>query len=193
MIVVLALNPPDRSHTGLPTEVLPMAVLPARGALMALSEHPEWRQFLILAANRRADELGRLRYLPDTPAENGQTLAGLPFNRTDADPDDETGSITDMPSATIPIDIGERSSTELPLTQPEEGPPALRAPERTKTPTETRRTALRHIRRTRTPAKPEPAATFNLFEFLFAGFQATPQTSISAQAAKPATGRAEQR
>lgn len=188
MIVVLALNPPDRSHAS-----LPMAVLPARGAPMAMGEHPEWRQFLILAANRRADELGRLRDLPDTPADKGQTLAGLPLNRSDADPDDETGSIADMPSATIPIDIGERSSTELPLTTPEEDPPALRTPERTKTPTGTRRTALRHIRRIRTPAKPEPAAAFNLFELLFGGLQATPQTSTSAQIAKPATARAEQR
>jgi hypothetical protein len=188
MIVVLALNPPDRSRAG-----LPMAVLPERGALMALSEHPEWRQFLILAANRRAEELGRLRDLPDTPADNGQTLAGLPLNRSNSDPDDETGSIADMPSATIPIDIGERSSTELPLTQPEEGPPALPTPERTKTPTYSRRTALHHIRRIRAPAKPEPAAALNLFELLFAGLQATPQTSTGAQIAKPATARAEQR
>jgi hypothetical protein len=188
MIVVLALSPPGRSHAG-----LPMAVLPARGALMEMSEHPEWRQFLILAANRRADELDRLRDLPDTPAGKGQTLAGLPVDRSDADPDDETGSIADMPSATIPIDIGERSSTELPLTLPEEGPPALRAPERSRTPTEGRRTALHHTRRFKAPAKPEPAATFNLFGFLSGGLQATPQTSTSAQNAKPTAGRAEQR
>jgi hypothetical protein len=164
MIVVLALNPPDRSRTGLPMAVLPMAVLPARGALMQIGEHPEWQQFLILAANRRANELDRLRDLPDTPADDGQTLAGLPADRSNSDSDDETGSISDMPNATIPIDIGERSSTELPLTTPEEGPPALPTPERTKTPTYSRRTALRHIRRIRTPAKPEPAAALNLFE-----------------------------
>jgi hypothetical protein len=81
----------------------------------------------------------------------------------------------------------------LPLTLPEEGPPALRAPERSKTPTESRRIALHHIRRIKAPAKPEAAATFNLFGLLFGGLQATPPTSTSAQNAKPTATRTEQR
>jgi hypothetical protein len=40
---------------------------PARGTLIALADHPEWRQFFILAAFQRTDEIDRLRELPDTP------------------------------------------------------------------------------------------------------------------------------
>jgi hypothetical protein len=77
MLLVLALNPPAGTHIQLAPSVGPM-----RGAMIALSEHPEWRQFLMLAAIRRADELNRLRELPDTPtrtepAPAAPTVAGL--------------------------------------------------------------------------------------------------------------------
>jgi len=97
-------------------------------------KHPEWRQFLILAAIRRADELNRLRELPDTPtrtdaAPAAPKVAGLPTGRSDTDPeaDDATGSIVQPPAATIPIDIGETSSTELPVAAPEQQPPVIRS------------------------------------------------------------------
>ena len=140
MILVLALSPPDGSRAQLTPNVAP-----ARGALIERGEHPEWRQFLILAAIRRADELNRLRELPDTPARTDAApaapkVAGLPTDRSDADPedDDETGSIVQPPAATIPIDIGETSSTELPVTAPEEKPPVIRTPERVKSRNESR-------------------------------------------------------
>ena len=140
-----------------------------RGALIARDEHPEWRQFLILAAIRRADELNRLRELPDTPTRTdaaARKVAGLPTERSDTDPeaDDETGSIVEPPAATIPIDIGETSSIELPVAAPEEKPPVIRTPQRVKSRNESRAKGVHRARRARTPAKPEPPATFNLLE-----------------------------
>jgi hypothetical protein len=61
-ILFLALNPPDGPRAPLNT-----AMAPARGALVDVGHHPETRQFLIMAALKRADELSRLRDLPDTP------------------------------------------------------------------------------------------------------------------------------
>jgi hypothetical protein len=127
----------------------------ARGALIDRRNHPEWRQFLILAALRRAEELSRLRGLPDAlsgspdrppnlasddsladflrrpPSANGSDgakVAGLPVERGEVAPDDETGSINVAPSATMTIDIGETSSFELPVAPAEEKPPVARSP-----------------------------------------------------------------
>jgi hypothetical protein len=172
MLLVLALNPPDGSRTQMAPSVGPM-----RGAMIARSEHPEWRQFLMLAAIRRADELNRLRELPDTPtrtepAPAAPTVAGLPTGRSDTDPeaDDATGSIVQPPAATIPIDIGETSSFELPVAAPEEQPPVIRVKSRN----ESRVKGAHHARRSKTPGKSEPPVTFNLFEPLF-GEQKTRQ------------------
>jgi len=169
MILVLALDPPGRSH---PT--LPAAMLPARDALMQTNEHPEWRQFLILAAVRRADELNRMRELPDTPVRTGRArdapkVAGLPTNHSDADPDDETGTVNEMPGVTIPVEIGETSSTELPVTAPEDKPLVIKTPERRKPPSASRRKNVQRARHAKAPAKPEPALQVNLLEALFGG------------------------
>jgi hypothetical protein len=176
MLLVLALNPPAGTHMQLATGVVAM-----RGAMIARSEHPEWRQFLILAAIRRAAELNRLRELPDTPARTDAApavpkVAGLPTKRsgTDPDADDATGSIVQPPAATIPIDIGETSSFELPVAAPEEQPPVIMTPQRLKSRNESRVNGIHYARRGRTPAKSESLATFNLFEGVF-GQQKTKQ------------------
>ena len=83
LILVLALSPPDGSRAPFPS-----ANVPARGALVDRDRHPEMRQFLIHAALKRADELNRLRDLPDKPTRSDDTesnLAGLPAERSDAD------------------------------------------------------------------------------------------------------------
>jgi hypothetical protein len=186
MILVLALSPPVG-----PRSVLSSAYIAARGALMQQEEHPEWRTFLILAATKRADELNRLRDLPDTPVQSAPDagkFAGLPAARGDGDPDDTTGSIADIPVMNMPVEIGETSSTELPVATPEERQPAIRTPERVKTPRDSRTKATRRLRHVRAP-KPEPEAPFNLLEAIFG----KPPAAGSTQATKPAAARTEQR
>ena len=173
MLLVLALNPPDGSHT----QMAPSAM---RGALIARDEHPEWRQFLMLAAIRRADELNRLRELPDTPARTDAApappkVAGLPAERSASDPEagDETGSIMQPPAATIPIDIGEPSAFELPVTAPEERPPVITVPQQVKSRNESRITRPPRAHRTKAAGKAKAAAPFDFFQSTL-GANATP-------------------
>lgn len=135
-ILVLALNAPGGPHAHFTS-----AMAPPRGALIAREEHPEWRQFLVLAALRRAEELDKLRQLPDTPllmqhtnapaatakAPDAAKLVGVSPNQ--ADQDDVTGTVQ-SPDAAIPLDIGESSSTELPVIPHEERPPVIMMPVR---------------------------------------------------------------
>lgn len=151
---------------------IPAIEAPARGPLIEATEHPEWRQFLILAAVRRAVELDRLRRLPDHPSTGkaARRVAGLPAERSDADPDDlDTGSVVQTPGASIPMDIGETSSTELPVAVPgeEERPPVTTIPERVRPAKAIQRKPVRKARRAKPPAKAENTATFNLFGALF--------------------------
>jgi hypothetical protein len=175
MILVLSLSPPSGLNPGL----MPAASL-ARGAMMQLGEHPEWRQFLFLAATRRADELNSLRDLPDMPVRGDRAAgktAGLPAERSAAEPDDETGSISPTSTATIPIEIGEPSSTELPVTAPAEILPVIKTPERVKAPGESHNRDVRHIRHPKALAKTQPKPTVDPLQALFAD----PQNRIAAR------------
>jgi len=150
LILVLAMSPPDASRSPLTT-----TIAPARGALVDRERHPEMRQFLIQAALKRADELNRLRELPDTPKKR---VAGLPGTRSDADPD-ESGSISETPAVSIPIEIGEPSSFELPVTKQDETSSAAKAADAAKS----RQRVVHRARRPKATPPPQPG----LFDFLF--------------------------
>jgi hypothetical protein len=180
MLLALALNPPDGSRAQLTPHMAPV-----RGAMIERGQHPEWRQFLIRAAIQRADELARLRELPDTPtrteaAPAAPKVADLPTDRSDSDPeaDNITGSVVQPPAATIPIDIGESSSIELPVAAPEENPPVVKTPQRVKSSNEGRIRRTSHAHRAKPQAKPEPTISFNLFELLFGSQTTTPAPPV---------------
>jgi hypothetical protein len=163
MLLALALSPLDGSRVQFRPHVVP-----ARGALIAQGDHSEWRQFLILAAIQRADELDRLRELPDTPTITdtpppAATIADLPAARSDSDPEasGEIGTTMQAPAATIPMDIGEASSFELPVAAPEETPPVIRTPHRL------RSHRRGHMQHASAKPKPEQMITIKLFEPLF--------------------------
>lgn len=190
LIFMLAATPPQRA-------TLPHTIGPASGPLIDAAEHPEWRQFYLQAAFKRADEIDRLRGLPDTPTrmppaaaleppkspvqpmpaedvvaaiapatpaqKSGQPapaaaqnepvpapepqiapepsapvlaapkadaqaapsapprqVAGLPNQHEAAETEDITGAFDNAAiAATIPVEIGETSSAELPVVLPE--------------------------------------------------------------------------
>jgi hypothetical protein len=97
----------------------------------------------------------------------------------DADDDDSTGSITQAPAATIPVEIGEPSAFELPVSVPipEERPPII-SPRRVKSRTESRLIRTHHGRRTTAQAqngtKNEPPPLSRFFETIFGGQKMAP-------------------
>jgi hypothetical protein len=187
LLLVLALNAPERMSAQLTP-----GMAPVRGALIAPDDHPEWRQFLMQAAIRRADELSRLRELPDTPmrsepAPPAPKVASVPVERNDTDPDpnDETGSIQQRPPATIPIDIGEASAFELPVTAPEEKPPVIRTPQRVKSRNESRVKGVSRKRHAKARVKHDPFAQFDLFKAIFGEQKFTPPPTVGANTVSP--------
>jgi hypothetical protein len=177
MIVILALEPPGATRAALTS-----AQLPARGALLRVDEHPEWRQNLILAAVRRADELSRLRELPDTPVRNDSKIASLPAQRSGSDPE-LVAATTGAPRLPLPREPGEISSAELTAAAPQENPPALKTPERKassaprKKPTHRVRHAKTPSRTQATPARRQAATQPGLFQTMFGGQRTYPPTA----------------
>jgi hypothetical protein len=145
---------------------------PASGPLLEAASHPEWKQFLVLAAVRRANELDRLRELPGQGAVTPPlALATLPATRSDAEPED--ANATDAPEKALQIDIGETSSTELPIGAPSIMPP-VQKPQSSQPASQSDLKRLRKHRRARDkplkPAKPAEAAS-NPFSALLGSSQ----------------------
>ena len=194
VILLLALSPPGDSRVH-----LARVGAPARGPLIDRNEHPEWRQFLILAALQRADEIARLRDLPDAPvreeviapppaiiapvapaeappaAASATNVAALPAEQKKAIGDDEaTGAFAAQPpDGDIPMEIGETSSTELPVVPHEEPPPVSKI--RAQQNHQSQRVPVRPVYqarrvvtavRTRVP-KPAPQPQYDIFQALF--------------------------
>jgi len=125
MLAALSLAVPAPQGT---TPRVVTAAFGPRGALISQDDHPEWRQFLVQAALRRADELEKLKQLPDRAEAAPLRWASLPVEPQDHAPQDAADMLAEVPSATIPVEIGEASSTELPVTQMEEPAPPPAAP-----------------------------------------------------------------
>jgi len=149
----------------------------ARGALLVRGEHPEWRQFLIIAAIQRADELNRLRELPDIPTRTEPEpptpkVAGRPTD--DGDPglesNGESGSTAQRPAATTPINAG-----EPPLAALEEKPSVIK-PTQLKSGNAGPIRSVHHRRRARTVARPvSPAqSTTSEWTWSFGNLNTTP-------------------
>jgi hypothetical protein len=107
------------------------------------------------------------------PESKPTQLAALPVERAaSAAPadDDVTGSVADSSGATIPVDIGEASSTELPIVLPRERPVIPHIRHRAE---RRRRVAPHHKVKARVKPKPklvdneQPASQINLFDQLF--------------------------
>jgi hypothetical protein len=153
---------------------------PARGPLIEADQHPEWKQFLVQAAYRRADELGQLRTLPSAPTLTPVAtptvpvqVAELPPAHAEIEPEEITGAIDDAAPGSMSIDIGEASATELPVQQLEL-PMPIERPETLKRNQSQLKTPARHItKRKPAPAKPEP----DFLTRIFGGDSTAPATN----------------
>ena len=136
----------------------------------------------------------RAYLLSSGQAEKPPDVAAVPNDRSDAEPEDVTGTIVQSPGAAIPVDIGESSSAELPVIPHQERPPVI-TPARAKVRHESRATpelttpqakkTVRYRRRAR-PATPkqQTAAQPNLLDALFGtggGPNSSAQRSFTAQ------------
>src|SRR5215472_15537105 len=120
-IVILALSfrTLDRPHS----QSMPN-VPQARFAVIELGEHPEWRQFLALSADRRANELNTSRELLDIKGANDVAsdtpiVAAQPANRSNSDLDD--GHVLSTQSRAT--DTGGPTAVQAPIATPDENHP----------------------------------------------------------------------
>lgn len=158
-------------------------VVTVRSGIIELGERPEWRQYIIQSAiQRRADELSKLRELPDTPirtdaAPTGSKIAGLPqtvpldtanslaieFPVSAAPEANPQAALADSKIAglpeTVPLDIANLLSIEFPVSAAPEVKPKSRNQARVKN--------VRHSRRPVTAVNRDPPQTQNVVAFPF--------------------------
>jgi hypothetical protein len=191
LVTLGALSLTNTSSERIPARAGTAAFAP-RGAMISQNDHPEWRQFIVQAALRRADELAKLRELPDQPDVNAVQLrwASLPVDPQDHAPEDAVGAIGEAPPATMPMDIGETSATELPVNQNEETlPPPVKlkdakdSRQSDATPavnaTAAKKKTVRRIVRRAKPVPTTQSSSSNPFAALFSGN--TTQSSLGTQ------------
>jgi hypothetical protein len=132
------------------------------------------------------------------PEAKPTQLAALSVERAASAPasnDDVTESVADSSGATIPVDIGEASSTELPIVLPRERPVIPRIRHRAE---RRRRAEPRHKIKARVRAKPklsgneQPASQVNLFDQLFDSNKGTNRkaATVRSRGARTATTQA---
>src|SRR6476659_778716 len=87
LILALSFRTLDRPHS----QSMPN-VARTRFAVIELGEHPEWRQFLVLSADQRANELNRLREIlairANDVASDTPIVAAQPASRNNPDLDE---------------------------------------------------------------------------------------------------------
>src|SRR6516225_4236992 len=96
----------------------------ARFAVSELGEHPEWRQFLALSADRRTNELNKLREVLDIKGANDVAsdtpiVAAQPANRSNSDLDD--GHVLSTQSQAT--DTGASTAAQAPIAPTDENHP----------------------------------------------------------------------
>ena len=116
VILALSFRTLDRPHSQSTSNVAP-----TRFAVIDLGEHPEWRQFLVLSADQRANELNRLREMMDIKEANNVAsdtpiLAAQPANRNNSDLDESNALILQSRAA----DIGAPTPVQVPIATPDE-------------------------------------------------------------------------
>jgi hypothetical protein len=146
-VLALAFTAPDRPRTRMPNAET------VRSTFIELGERPEWRQFVILSAiQRRADELSRLRELPDTPVRTDDIstapeIAALVAHGNDPEEDDETEVNMQAPAAIVPADTGESLAIEFPVAAANETPSATKTLQQVKSHNHNRVKGVQHVRR----------------------------------------------
>src|SRR5262245_5079478 len=102
IILALSFRTLDRPHS----QSIPN-VARTRFAVIELGEHPEWRQFLVLSADRRANELNKLREMLDIKGAN------------------DVASDTPMVAAQPAVDTGASTPVQAPIATPAENHPII--------------------------------------------------------------------
>src|SRR5215467_804342 len=100
IILALSFGTLDRPHS----QSIPN-VAQTRFAVIELGEHPEWRQFIILSGDRRANELNKLREMPDIKGAN------------------DVASDIPMVAAQPAVDTGASTPVQAPIAAPDENHP----------------------------------------------------------------------
>src|SRR5262245_3654415 len=100
IILALSFGTLDRPHSQSIANVAQ-----TRYAVIELGEHPEWRQFLILSVDRRANELNKLREMLDVRGAN------------------DVASDTPRVAAQPAVDTGASTPVQAPIAAPDENHP----------------------------------------------------------------------